>query len=232
MSDRESTSWWLLLTFREKKNGQVVQHKTTQIIFSCSFHTQNGRYSRVVSHCCNLQQIALPLSSVWDNGSCNFSESQGTSLTWRRSPGDCRDILGKGLVGFLVSASWILPPKRVRAVSQTLGWKWNKLDKWVLCPWDVNLNPFSHHPRPEWLGRGGRGWSDVLTSLRSPVWSEGYLLAACSPPHSWESGGGRAREMAENWRPQGRLARHPSMRSRDWKLSCCNYRLWNRCGTH
>lgn len=43
---------------------------------------------------------------------------------------------------------------------------------------------------------------------------------------------GRAWEMAENWRPQGRLARHPSMRSRDWKLSCCNYRLWNRCGTH
>lgn len=62
--------------------------------------------------------------------------------------------------------------------------------------------------------------------------SECYLLFTCSPTYSGESGRGWAREMAENWRPQGRLARHPSMRSRDWKLSCCNYRLWNRCGTH
>lgn len=63
-------------------------------------------------------------------------------------------------------------------------------------------------------------------------WSKGYLLPTCSPTYSSELGRGQAWEMAENWRPQGRLARHPSMRSRDWKLSCCNYRLWNRCGTH
>lgn len=61
---------------------------------------------------------------------------------------------------------------------------------------------------------------------------EGGLLPTCSPTRSKAAGRGWLWEMAENWRPQGRLARHPSMRSRDWKLSCCNYRLWNRCGTH
>ena len=60
-------------------------------------------------------------------------------------------------------------------------------------------------------------------------WGEESLLLTWS---SQELGWRWALEMAENWRPQGRLARHPRMRSRDWKLSCCNYRLWNRCGTH
>lgn len=99
-------------------------------------------------------------------------------------------------------------------------------------PGMLTLKPFSHNVLNDSVVMAEGGALIWWHRSGHLSWSEGYLLPTCSPTYSWESGRGWAREMAENWRPQRRLARHPSMRSRDWKLSCCNYRLWNRCGTH
>lgn len=43
------------------------------------------------------------------------------------------------------------------------------------------------------------------------------------------------KQIEDELRDGGKLAaggRLASKSSRDWKLSCCNNRLWNRCGTH
>lgn len=65
----------------------------------------------------------------FNNGIRNFNESQGTTPKWLRSSGTYRDILGKGMVGFLVTECWLLPPLQADAVSQTWGLEWNKIDK-------------------------------------------------------------------------------------------------------
>lgn len=101
-----------------------------------------------------------------------------------------------------------------------------------MCSLFLGRQPWILFPQstPSVLMEGGAAiWWHHLGHLSR---GEDSLLLTWSPHCSEEEGRRWAWEMAENWRPQRRLARHPSMRSRDWKLSCCNYRLWNRCGTH
>lgn len=70
----------------------------------------------------HLQQIALHLSTVWlDNGNFNFSESQGTSLTWHRSSEDFRDILGKGQVSWSLCAGYCHPGERRLSIKPGAG---------------------------------------------------------------------------------------------------------------
>lgn len=63
-------------------------------------------YKMAATNVCSVIGIANCFTFIhcFDSGSCKFSSSRDTSLTWHRSYAHCRDVLGKGMVRFLVSA--------------------------------------------------------------------------------------------------------------------------------
>jgi len=100
------------------------------------------------------------------------------------------------------------------------------------------LSPLQSDPHHRSLT--ARCWA-YLWSGRTPKVIPDHLSRArdrhrvCVPRHVLQTRpGDRPGKRRKIVHGKRRLARHPGMSSssRDWKLSCCNYRLWNRCGTH
>lgn len=128
-----------------------------------------------------------------------------------------------------------LPPAQpAEAVSQTRGSReWNKTDKWVECwPFFNFFFFFTTIPVLNDLRAAAGGAPLWCHCLGSPVLWARAISSLHDLRHAPEEGAG---DGPEKWRKIGdhkEDSKHPSMQSRDWKLSCCNYRLWNRCGTH